>query len=96
MLGALVFVVGDVFTPGGGAVGDRQVGHEVVGGGAVPVPFVVGCVDAVAGADLDDRLAPGLVETFAFGDLERLAAAAVAVPRAAGARGEVDGSDVHR
>lgn len=53
-----VLVVGDVITPGGRTLGDGDVGHEVVVGGAMPVVLTVrGDVD-VAGADLDDLLAP--------------------------------------
>ena len=53
-----VLGVGDVVTPGGRTLGDGDVGHEVVVGGTMPVVLTVrGEVD-VAGADLDDLLAP--------------------------------------
>ena len=65
--GSGVLVVGDVLTPvclgslvAGSGLGDGQVGHEVVGGGAVPVPGVGGRGDDVAGSDLLDRAAAGL------------------------------------
>src|SRR5439155_10188246 len=69
-----------------------EVGHEVVGCGAVPVPLVSGCVDHVAGTDVDDVAAPGLHTAYALGDVERLAEG-VGVPRGACTRGEADGID---
>jgi large repetitive protein len=48
-LGGVVFGVGDVGSPVRRAFGDRQVGEEVIGAGAVPVLLTVGCVDDVAG-----------------------------------------------
>jgi hypothetical protein len=75
----VVLVVGDVLCPvrlgsfvAGDGFGDGQVGHEVVGCGAVPVPLVGGRVDDVTGADLLDVTAAGLDETLAFGDVEGL------------------------
>src|SRR6266550_2290228 len=71
------------------ACGDGEVGHEVVGRGAVPVLLVVGCVDDIAGADLDGVAAAGLYEPGSFGDVEGLAEG-VGVPGAAGPGAEAD------
>lgn len=87
-----VFVVGEVFAPFCVAFGEREVDHESVGGGAVPVPFVGLGDDDVAGAEPDERPAARLDESFAFGAVERLAAA-VAVPGGVGARREVDAAE---
>ena len=43
-------------------LGDRQVGHVIVWGRTVPVPYVGGCDDNVAGPDLFDIAAPRLVQ----------------------------------
>src|SRR6266704_4460818 len=86
---SVAFVLrGDVVTPFGVALGQGQVGHEVVRGGAVPVPLVPGDIDDVAGTDPDDGSAAGLDQSFAFGDVERLGDR-VRVPGGAGAGGEV-------
>ncbi len=61
-----------------------DVGHEVVGGGAVPVPLAGRGVDGVARADLGDLAAAGLDQAAAFGDMQRLPYG-VRVPRGAGA-----------
>ena len=58
-------------------------GHELVWRGAMPVPFVGGDADDVAGANPDDLLAAGLNAPFAF-DVQRLGDA-VGVPCGAGA-----------
>ena len=95
----VVVVVGDVLAPvglGSLVVGDGfddgRVGHEVVGCGAVPVPFAGRGTDDVAGADFIDLSAAWLVEAVAFGDAEGLING-VAVPGGAGRRGESDGAD---
>ena len=64
--------VADVLSPGGVAFADGQMGHEVVGGGAVPVPFPGGREDDLAGPDGDDGLAKGLDPSFTLGDVEGL------------------------
>ena len=92
--GAAVLLVGDVFAPGDGAarvVGllDRDVGHEAVGGGAVPVVLAGLEEHAVAGADLLYRAALALAEADALGDIDRLPER-VGVPGGAGAGSEVD------
>src|SRR4029453_16281606 len=92
----VVLLVGDQVAPLGlraatlaGALPHRQVAHELVGGGAVPVPLARGRVDGLAGMDLDDLAAAGLDEADALGDVEGLAQG-VAVPGGAGARGDAD------
>src|ERR687886_1590026 len=97
-LSGAVLGVGDVVEPGHdltGVVGflDGDVGHEPVGGGAVPVLLAGLDVDDVAGADLLDLggavgAAAGDVAD-AVGDVEGLALRVV-VPGSAGARGEPD------
>jgi hypothetical protein len=49
----LVFGVGDVVAPGGWALGDGDVTHEAVVGGAVPVLVAVRCVVNVTRAELE-------------------------------------------
>ena len=81
VLAEAVLLVGDVVAPGGlrpfGAFADSvphgQVSHEVVGGGAVPVPLVGRRVDRLACADLDDVAAAGLDKADAVDDVQRLA-----------------------
>ena len=68
---------------------DGDVGHEPVGGGAVPVLLAGLDVDDVAGADLLDVAAAAGDVADAVGDVERLAAG-VGVPGGAGAGGEPD------
>ena len=68
-------------------------GHEVIGGGAVPVLFSVGCVDDVAWSDLEGLIVAGLDQAASFGYLERLPAL-VGVPGAACAGGEMHCCDV--
>ena len=95
---AAVFLVRDVLAPVRlwpvvrRAFGDGQVGHEVIRGGAVPVPFVGRGQDDVAGADLGDLAAAGLDAPPALEDVEGLADG-VGVPRGAGRRREVDRAD---
>src|SRR6266567_8761629 len=72
------------------AFGQGEVGHEVVGCGAVPVPLLRGCVDDVAGTDADDAAAAGLHKSCSFGDIEGLAER-VGVPCGARAWREMDG-----
>src|SRR5215204_1904322 len=68
-----VLVVGDVLAPVGlgpvvaGGFGDREVGHEAVGSGAVPVPLAGRRRNDVTGADLLDGAPAGLHEALAFG-----------------------------
>ena len=80
-----VLLVADVLTPGDGAalvVGflHREVGHEAVGGGAVPVVLAGLEEHAVAGTDDLDRLPAALAEPDALGDVDGLAER-VGVPR---------------
>jgi len=97
---ALVVVpAGDVLAPAGlGSLAagdgfdDGQAGHEVVGCGAVPVPFAGRGADDVADADFLDLAAAWLVEAGAFGGVEGLPDG-VTVPCGAGRRGEPDGAD---
>lgn len=95
----VVLLVGDVLAPSwprvvrrGDDFGDGQVGHEVVGCGALSVPFAGRGADDVAGADFLDLAAAWLVEAAAFGDVEGLTDG-VTVPCGAGRRGESDGAD---
>jgi MmyB-like transcription regulator ligand binding domain len=53
-----------------GALGDGQVGHEVIGPGAVPVLFAVGREDDIARAEFDDLVSARLDQ--AFGDVQGL------------------------
>ena len=68
---------------------DRQVGHEAVRGGAVPVILAGLEEDAVAGADDLDRAAAALAAADALGDVDGLAEG-MGVPRGPGAGREVD------
>src|SRR5207244_11325516 len=91
---SVVLVVGDVIAPGGAAalvvdLEHREVGHEAVRRGAVPVLFAGLEEDAVAGADDLDRAAAVLRAADALGDVDRLAVR-VRVPCGTRARGEVD------
>jgi hypothetical protein len=79
-------------SPAGDGFGDGQVGHEVLGGGAVPVLLVGRRVDDVARADLGDLAAAGLHQTLSVGDVEGLADG-VGVPGGAGVRREADRAD---
>jgi hypothetical protein len=80
----------------GSAFGDGQVRHEVIGSGAVPVFFAVGCEDDVAGVELSDLLSAGLNEAAAFGDVQGLPAV-VGMPGGARPWREADCCDVqHR
>src|SRR3954454_522777 len=88
-----VLVVGHVLAPGHRAPGlvellHRDVGHEAVRCGAVPVVLAGLEEDAVAGADDLDGAALALAEADALGDEDRLAVR-VGVPRGARAGGEV-------
>src|SRR5689334_23067901 len=74
----VVFLVGDVLAPGRALalavhLEQRQVGHEAVGGGAVPVLLARLEEYAVAGADDLDRPAATLAEADALGDVDGLA-----------------------
>src|SRR5262249_34071572 len=75
---AAVLLVGDVLAPGRlrpvvrGTLGDGQVGHEVVPGGAVPVPLVRRGQDDLARADLGGLAATGLDEPPALEHVEGL------------------------
>ena len=87
----LVFLVGDLFAPVGGrliagVLGEGEVDHESVWGGAVPVLLVGLKEDAIAGADLFDRPAAALTAADAFGDEDRLAER-VGVPGGSGPLG---------
>src|SRR5439155_8316021 len=90
----VVVLVGDVLAPGGAVafvvdLEHREVGHEAVGGGAVPVVFAGLEEDAVAGADDLDRGATALSAADAFEDVDGLPVG-VGVPCGACARREVD------
>jgi len=94
----LVLLAGDVLAPvglgslvAGDGFGDGQVGHEVAGRGAVPVPFAGRGADDVAGADFPGLAAAWLVEAVAFADVEGLPGG-VSVPCGAGRGGESDGA----
>ena len=95
----VVLLVGDVLAPvglgalaAGDGFGDGQVGHEVAGCDAVPVPFAGRGADDVAGVDFPGLAAAWLVEAVAFGDVEGLPGG-VRVPCGAGRRGESGGAD---
>ena len=95
----VVVLVGDVLAPAGlgwfvagDGFDDGQAGHEVVGCGAVPVPFAGRGTDDVAGADFLDLAAAWLVEAVAFGGAEGLTDGGT-VPCGASRRGESDGAD---
>ena len=83
----LVVVLGvrDVLAPLSVSFGQREMGHEMVGCGAVPVPLVARRGDHIAGADREDGPAAGLHAPFAFGHVERLADR-MRMPGAAGPR----------
>src|SRR5262245_46537039 len=94
-----VLVVGDVLPPvqfgalvSGDGLGDGQVGHEVAGRGAVPVPLICRRVDDVAGADLGDVAAAGLDEPSPLGDVQGLPDS-VGMPCGAGGGTETDRAD---
>src|SRR5438445_11582404 len=76
----------------GDTFGHGEVGHEVVGCGAVPVPLVRGGVDDITSADTDDVAAPGLHESSSLGDVQGLAESVV-VPGCARPRRDADLSD---
>ena len=95
----VVLLAGDVLAPAGlgpfvagDGLDDGRAGHEVVGCGAVPVPFAGRGTGDVADADSRDLAAASLVEAGAFGDAGGLADG-VTVPCGAGRRGEPDGAD---
>src|SRR3954470_11796771 len=88
-----VLLVGDMLAPGDGAAGvvgflHGEVGHEPVGGGAVPVVLAGLEVHAIAGLDDLDRPAFALAAADALGDEDRLAVR-VRMPGGPGAGGEV-------
>src|SRR6188472_117389 len=94
-----VLVVGDVLGPFGlGAVDwrlpHREVRHEVVGCGAMPVPLAGRRMDRVAGANLDHLPAARLHAPHPLGDVERLADG-MGMPRVARAGREADEADTH-
>src|SRR3954469_21764418 len=89
-----VFVVGEAVAPHGVAFGDGDVGHEVGGGGAVPVLFAAGDADDVAGADGEQWSAARLEVADAFGDVEGLADGVV-VPGGVSTWCEVHAGDAH-
>ena len=95
LLGLLaVLVVGDVLAPGRAVavvvhLEHREVGHEAVGRGAVPVLLAGLEEDAVAGTDDLDRPAAALATADALGDEDRLAVG-MGVPGGPGARREVN------
>src|SRR4051812_36905896 len=66
----------------------RQVGHQTIRGGAVPMVFTGLEIDTVARANDLDRTAPAPTTADAFGDIDRLAIG-VGVPGGAGTGGEV-------
>ena len=89
-----ILVVADVCAPGRAdpLVADldqRQVGHEAVAAGAMPMLLTWREEDAVAGADHLDWPAAPLYETDALGDVDRLAVG-MGMPRRPCARREVD------
>src|SRR4051794_17061771 len=96
-----VFLVGDLLAPLGlravlalsQAVPHGEVGHEAVGGGAVPVPLPRRAPNRATGIDAHDVRAPRLRQADALGDMQRLAVG-VPVPGGAGPGREVDGVDL--
>src|SRR5258708_5779969 len=97
----VVLLAGDVLAPAGlgsfvagDGFGGGRAGYEVVGCGAVPVPFAGRGTDDVADADSLDLAAPSLVEAVAFGDAGGLTAR-VPVPWRAGRRGVAGGAYTH-
>src|SRR5260370_5200489 len=94
----VVVLAGDVLAPAGlgsfvagDGFDDGRAGHEVVGCGAVPVPFAGRGTDDVADADFLDLAAAWLVEAGAFGGVEGLTGG-VTVPCGAGRRGGPGGA----
>src|SRR3954453_23622237 len=83
----------DAVLASGQAVPDREVSHEPVRGGAVPVPLPRRAPGAVPLPNHDDRASAGLGETNAVGDVQGLAVG-VAVPGGSGSRGEVHRVDL--
>jgi hypothetical protein len=90
---AAVLAVADVLAPLCVAFAHREVGHEAVGCGAVPL--APRSVDDVAGGNGDDRLAAGLDAPLPFGNTQRLADR-VAVLDGARSRREVHRADADR
>src|SRR5579884_41700 len=92
--GRSVLLIGDVGTPHGGATVlvhllQREMGHEAIGRGAVPVILAGLEEDPVAGADDLNGAAATLHETDTLDDEERLPKG-VGVPRRPRTRGEMD------
>jgi hypothetical protein len=90
----LIFGIGDQVAPLGfrslafaGAFPHGEVGHEMIRGGAVPVPLARRRVDGIAGPDLGDLAAAGPDQPDSLGDVQGLPAG-MRVPRVAGARPE--------
>src|SRR5436190_11331874 len=95
----LVFLVADVVAPAGGAallvdLLHRDVRHEAVGRGAVPVLLAGLEVDAVAGVHHLDRAAAALAAPDPLGHVDGLAER-MRVPGGAGARREVHAEGLH-
>src|SRR4029453_10423826 len=92
--------VGDVVAPLGlrpllslaEAFGDGKVGHEVVGGGTVPVPLPRRGVDGVARSDLGDVGAAGLDKAVPLSHVQSLTVG-VPMPRVASAGRETHDID---
>src|SRR5271156_2399938 len=72
---------------------DGQMGHEVIGGCAVPVLLAIRSEDDIADTEFNDVFATGLYTAATFGHVESLAAI-VRVPGATSARGEVHSGHV--
>src|SRR2546421_5386922 len=84
--------VGDMCSPIGlgafwGRFPHREVRHEMVRGGSVPVPLPRGRVDRVSRPDLDDLTIPSLYPAASLGDVQGLADR-VRVPSGPGTRRE--------
>lgn len=65
--GRRVLVVAEVGAPLGGAFGDGDVSHEVVGRGSVPVLLAAGDANHVTGTDGEERSTARLDVADAFG-----------------------------
>src|SRR4051812_27461125 len=78
LVGLLVVLLGDGLEPGGGvaAVGlglqQRQVAHERLGGGAVPVVLVRRADDRLTGVDAQHLTVTGADQADALGDVQGL------------------------
>ena len=92
LAGVVLAPVGLGWLIAGDGFGDGQVGYEVAGCGAVPVPFSSRGADDVAGAGFPSLAAGWLVEAAAFGGVDGLPGG-VGVSCGAAPRGEPDGAD---